>query len=356
MAPEDFQYLKQLILETFPQETAEVLYLPDPNNSATPLGRLYSFYGYWRRRCVKFGIIEKLRQRQQNQQDSFHPVSYEASEAHEEIKVCGGPWEKIEAIWLSSSECRIELLQQCKTFDDYINTYPCLFDPRGKFLISHDGIVKMVSLGWNSTFSFVNILRNVPGLLKKNLKNIPKKFRGILKLIEDANNPRDLKALLAISMLPFCIKPARKRERQEENGGSDGENQEPNTTAIESPRHGSFLNFIPIFKNLEEAKAFARVRKRQVYPFGYIILSEFPIRLSFFVQLGDTWWNYENPVDGFDSLVKFFFGMDIKFTPGAAPLYWVVQNAVYGLINENTQRQYATTGASELLTFIMKEN
>lgn len=347
--------MRGLIVTVFPAEDPDLLYLEVPEEKGPPEGRLYSYYSNMRRRGIEVEIIERLRNKGQEPEIL---EDFESIDANEELKTTVTPWYRVESLWVASFETRLGILSSCETFDHYLNQYPCLKDPRGRFLISRDGHKQMVQKRWDESFSFAPVLRNLPEMIKKNLSFVPQGLQYIVGMIEDINLSCDVRGLLSLALLPFCMKPTNKRRRDEgdeNNGGTangtNGRRSNSFANDMNSARAKQFLLFLPIFETLEAGQESARSRKRSVYPFGYLVLEKQPFKLIFVIQIGETVWQYENPVDGYDSLIKIFHGMNIKFTPEVSSLYWIAQNLTHNL--DGKSRQSVT--ARQLLSDLQKE-
>lgn len=345
MSAEDFQHLRDLILETFPKENVINVYIEDPQSKSKPRGRLYAAYSSWRLELINDKMIEPARRSKGARRIEEGSINLEAQDLHDSLMTTITPWEKVQRLWDATFAQRMTQLKACSTFEAYFQLYPCLKDERSRSLLLNDGNKKMAAIGWNNTFSFEKILQNYEMVFMKGILFVPLRFLETYQLIMDERVRKEVRSLLAISFLPFCLaKVPGKRKR------SHGDDQVDNLE--QSPRAENFFGFLPIFNNLEEIKTFSKAKKRNVFPFGYLIFNKDDTTLMLVIQVNDFWWIYNNPVEGFDAFFKIFYALDVKFNPDSKSLFWIIQNLIYGLHSKESDKKNGNVTALGLLNVL----
>lgn len=342
LSPADFKYIKDLILETFPDEKSINVYVEDPTHASKPRGRLYGAYSSYRSELIEAGMIDPARRLKKVQESRVEEFDEGAQDRFDALKVTVTPWDRVERLWSSTFTIRMNHLKISSTFDEYLKSFPCLADYRSKCFLAEDGTKKMEEAGWNGLFNLSCILNNFSNVFAKGKPFVPSMYESIYEMIADESVNQEIRSLLAVSFLPFCLGKIQKKRKR-------GTNQAQSEALELSAREELYVNFFPIFNNLEEIQNYAKSKKRGIFPFGYLILNFETNTLMSAIQIGDFWWVYESAIEGFDSYFKIYFALDIKFNPETKALFWIIQKLMYRIESEESERQNASIPAQALL-------
>lgn len=340
----DFIHLQELITVSLPFETGKNLY--NYNQKKYQRGKLYTQYIKGRAKLITAGIIKSIKstgsdleETLEMSDDSSEALSDDAAQKCAELKLITEPWEKIELLWRETFTIRNSQLRN-QNIETYLGQFPFMQDFRSAQLLAEDGHKKMNQLGWNGSYTINRILNNFQKVLKNRITTIPKHSKPILNKLFDEDVKIETRSLFALSLLPFYVKaPMRKRDIEKDE-------------YEDFPRERSYWNFLPIVESLAEAKEYSQKKQRKDLqcPFAYLILKNPKLnQLHLALQAGKVWWEFDDPVKGFDVFFKMFFALNVNYNPVACRVLWIVQNLIYGLKIKRTDTEYGCQATYELL-------
>lgn len=137
----DFEFLKELIVKTFPNETnsTEGYYLASGKSSIPPTGRLYRYYTHYRGRLIKRNLVEKIKPGRPTTSTAAETSEStpESEEAEALLQEISEPWQTVLDAWKGSFDVRqAKLVEQNMAPETYLGQYPIMHHSKAKKLVS----------------------------------------------------------------------------------------------------------------------------------------------------------------------------------------------------------------------------